>query len=749
MLLFVIALNLCSCILRAADNPLPDAIAALPQITQELLQREQADWLVTPIARKAGVYRTNHANEIVMSNGLVSRTFRLAPNAATVGLDDLVGGRALLRGVKPEAQVTLNDTAYPIGGLVGQPNYAYLLPEWVEQMKADPAAFRCVKFEVGKAAERFAWKKTRYAGESTWPPMGVSLVLTFAAPSAPPAPTSSPASVPTTPALPPGVTVDVHYEMYDGIPLMAKWLTIRNGSDAEVRLQTFMAETLAVVETGGLSGRAATEPPGSIHVESDYGYMGSDASFSGRGHWVRDPQYQTQVDYSLGTRCLLECRPAHGPDQAIPAGASFETFRVFELIHDANADADRRGLAQRRMYRTLAPWASENPIMLHVVSVDPAVVKTAIDQCAAVGFEMVILSFGSGLNMEDVSDANIAKFRDLADYAHAKGIRLGGYSLLASRSISPDMDVIDAKTGAPGGAAFGSSPCLLSQWGIDYFNHLEQFIARTGFDLLEHDGSYPGDVCASTKHVGHRGLEDSQYAQWQKIAAFYHRCRAAGVYLNVPDWYYLSGSNKNGMGYRETNWSLPREQQIIHGRQNIYDGTWEKTPSMGWMFVPLTQYHGGGAAATIEPLSEHLDAYEAHLANNFGAGVQACYRGTRLFDTDQTRDVVKKWVDFYKKYRPILDSDIIHVRRADGRDIDCILHVNPRLKQKALAMLFNPLDRKVTKTIRLPLYYTGLTETAEVSREDGPPQRYTLDRQHCIEVPVEIAPRSRTWLSIQ
>ena len=54
---------------------------------------------------------------------------------------------------------------------------------------------------------------------------------------------------------------------------------------------------------------------------------------------------------------------------------------------------------------------------------------------------------------------------------------------------------------------------------------------------------------------------------------------------------------------------------------------WTKPQTAGWMFVPLTEYHGGGAAATIEPLREHLDAYESHLANTLGAGVQACWRG--------------------------------------------------------------------------------------------------------------------------
>jgi len=203
-----------------------------------------------------------------------------------------------------------------------------------------------------------------------------------------------------------------------------------------------------------------------------------------------------------------------------------------------------------------------------------------------------------------------------------------------------------------------------------------------------------------------------------------------------------------GMGYRETNWSLPREQQLIHARQNIYDGTWEKTPSMGWMFVPLTQYHGGGAAATLEPLHEHLTAYEAHLANLFGAGVQACYRGPRLFDTDETRQLVKKWVDFYKSRRAILDSDIIHVRRADCRDIDCILHVNPTLATTGLAMVYNPLNVDVHRQLKLPVYYTGLTDKAVVRVRDGAPQTLVIDREFNLEVPIDVPAQGYTWIEI-
>jgi len=709
-------------------------LADLPPQPEELSAPPKDDWLVVPIDRKAAVYRGAHPREIVMTNGLVRRTWRLAPNAATVGFDNLVTGEALLRGVKPEARLRLDGKDYDVGGLKGQPDYAYLRPQWLDAMTADPAAFQLARFEIGKTRERFSWKRVRYADDLPWPPPGVSLVLHFKAPAG---------------SNLDRLAVSVHYEMYDGIPLLCKWLTLENGGNKPIRLQKFASEILAVVESESVVENQGHWQRPNLHIESDYSFCGMAAAGANQTtQWLPDPQYTTQVNYALTTPCLLESRPPVGPDLAIEPGQKFESFRTFELALDSS-DRERRGLSLRRMYRTIAPWVTENPILMHVTSTDFKVVKTAIDQCAEVGFEMLILSFGSGLNMEDPAPANHARMKELADYAHAKGIEIGGYSLLASRSVSPEMDVINPKTGRTGGAVFGNSPCLGSPWGRQYLANLRAFLTNTGMTVLEHDGSYPGDVCASTRHPGHRGLEDSQWQQWRAIADFYQWCRGQGIYLNVPDFYFLSGSSKTAMGYRETNWSLPRAQQLIHARQNIYDGTWEKTPSMGWMFVPLVQYHGGGAAATLEPLSEHLPEYEAHLANLFGAGVQACYRGWRLYDTEGTKAVVKRWVDTYKKYRAILDSDIIHVRRADGRDIDCLLHVNPRLKTKGLAMVYNPLNRPVKRTLVLPLYYTGLSETALIRREEEQPAAYKLDRRCRAEVPVELPAGGVTWFAIE
>jgi hypothetical protein len=674
----------------------------------------RSDWLLHPPTAHAAVEASGDGREVSLANGLIRRTWRLKPDCATAAFENLTNGASMIRGVKPEAILTLDGVETPVGGLLGQPDYAYLLPQWLDSMSADPRALHCTGWERAPVEPRFGWKRVRYAAATQWPPPGAGIVFHYGAAA--------------------GLRVDVHYEMYDGVPVLAKWFTLRNEGGRAVRLNRFTSEVLAVVEEES-SVEMETRPPQSLYVESDYTFGGTANRTT---VWSPDPQYTSQVNYRLLSPLLLESRPPVGPNIAIPPGGRFESFRTFLLALDST-DRERTSLARRRMYRTIAPWTTENPILMHARSSTPDAVKLAIDQSAAVGFEMVILSFGSGFNAENEDPAYLAQLRSLAEYARSKHVELGGYSLLASRKISAEDDAINPKTGKPGGAIFENSPCLVRK--------LRALFAATGFAVLEHDGSYPGDVCASTTHPGHEGLEDSQWRQFEAIRDFYHWCREQGIYLNVPDWYFLNGSNKTAMGYRETNWSLPRERQFVLGRQNIFDGTWDKPPSMGWMFVPLVQYHGGGDAATLEPLKDHLDAYEQHLAQNFGSGVQACYRGPRLYDSPETEAVVRRWVDFYKAHRAILDSDVIHLRRPDGRDWDGLLHVNPQLEEKGMAVLFNPLDRAIERRVGLPLYYTGLTATAAVRIDGGALKRYPLDRDYGIEVPVRIP--ARGWVRIE
>ena len=693
------------------------------------------DWLIDGSSYRAEIIQGN--DQVTLTNGLVSRTISLKPDAATIGLENLMTGKELLRAVKPEAVLRINGTDNRIGGLKGQAVKNFLSPAFIKEMKADTSNhFRLKETRNGETEARFPWKKRSewMPADLPWPPPGKKLDLVF--------------SVTDSTVLPAGLELTISYEIYDGIPLISKWFTLENKSGHEIMLDSFSSEVLALTEEESAVGDKKNWILPGLYVETDFafgGSMSSESCIDKSVFWKADPEYTTIVNYNRVQPSMLECRPMIGPAEKIKPGGRFESFRSWILVSDSY-DRERNGLAQRKMYRTIAPWVTENPVFFHLRYADDESVKSAVDQCAETGFEKIILSFGSGFDIEDSSTANLERFKKLVDYAHSKGITLGGYSLLASRHIGGGHDVVMPPGQQP---VFGNSPCLGSVWGEEYFRKLYRFIEYTGFDNFEHDGSYPGDVCASVTHPGHSGLDDSQWKQFRIISGFYRWCRGRGVYLTVPDWYFLNGSSKTGMGYRESNWSLPRRQQEIIERQNIFDGTWEKTPSMGWMHVPLVEYQGGGSEATIEPLKEHLPHYGQRLADLFGAGVQAAWRGKRLYDAPETRDLVKKWVAFYKKHRLILDSDIIHVRRPDGRDIDAILHVNPVAEEKGLLMVYNPLDTAVEKDLTVNLYYTGLNKTARISENDSPAKTYSISRDYMVTIRVKIPANSQVWYIIK
>ncbi|MCB9892004.1 MAG: hypothetical protein H6833_10180 [Planctomycetes bacterium] len=974
-LILAILVTLSRLVAQESPERWHETLAALPELGEAQMARE--DWLLHPDGFPARVGRTSLPNEIALDNGLLRRTFRLSPNAATVGFDDLVSGNAILRSVRPEARLTLDGIEYQVGGLVGQENHAFLRPEQLDALRADPRAMRLVDFAVSVPRERFAWKRVRHhAPNVSWPPRGVALRLDFAMPrlsdeellqvlaerdtprstgddTPHPAPESElarhllyedaldelheswqvHASTPHerssfanegkpgeiyTPAnsacfaehpLPEGarlvevrvfsgtdtsaswgpgmalvfgdrvlkfhlrpggnaydghplfgawdgtrehahfggrmpvdtsrawtlrmrlvdervlcdarkdggtwanygvlprpegaarptalrigkldlqgggsdhatagdlvrcrvshvrvfsdldpaalehareslraandVRVSLHYELYDSIPALSKWMTVSNATQRKLVVDRFTAEELAVVEHANWVETREGVPlprPQSLHVETDFAFGGFQPANANRHvvHWRTDPLFATQVNWARQTPCLLVVEPTYGPAQDVDPGATFETFRTFELVQ-SSTDRERRGLAYRRMYRTIAPWVTENPLMHHMRTADFDAVRRAIDQAEEVGFEMIILSFGSGFDVENDDPAYVARWKEIATYARERGIEIGGYSLLSSRHIGNGNDVVSPEGSRP---THGSCPALTSEWGQTYYRKLYSFFEQTGFHVLEHDGPYPGDVDVTPRPPLQKGEQDSRWAQWHIAAGFYRWCREQGIYVNAPDYYYLNGTTQCGMGYREVNWSLPRDQQVLHTRQNIYDGTWLKTPSMGWMFVPLTQYHGGGAAATIEPLDEHRAHYERMLTSNLGLGVQACYRGPRLFDTDRTHALVKRWVTWFKRYRTILESDVVHGRRADGRDLDWMLHVDPVGEIKGMLVVYNPLDRDVAKTLRVNVYYTGLTERVSVAHEDGPPVMVDVPRDDRIDLEVDVPAGSMTW----
>jgi hypothetical protein len=693
----------------------------------------QEDWLNKPISKRAEIKKTNQY--IILDNGLSRRTFFIGPNLACIDYTNLTTNQQLLRSIEPEARITIDGLVYNIGGLIGMTEKAYLIKGAEQKLISDPSAFQFKNYHIDSVANFIQWKSTTWLSNKEQP-KGKSIRFDF---------------VSSKPSLK-NIIVSVYYNLYDGIPLITKWIEINNNSSTTIKINRVVNEVLGLVEEeSAVVGKPEVmKKQHGIYVETNYAFnnaMRYDISDQ-TTHWKTDSSYTSQVNYNFETPCLLEIYPEKAPGIDLQTNEHFKSVRTNELLMDSY-DRQRRGLMLRKMYRTIAPWTTQNPIFMHLVSKNDEEVKEAIDQCVQTGYEAVILSFGSHLNMEDSSQKNIDKWKKLAQYAHQKNILLGGYSLFSSRRISDEDDVIDIRTGKPGGAFFGNAPCFGSKWGLAYRDKIKYFFKETGFDIWENDGPYPGDVCASKVHPGHKDYDDSQWRQMDIQKELYRWLNEKGVYINAPDWYFLDGTHKIAVGYREVNFSLSRSQQKIINRQNIHDGTIEKTPSMGWGFVPLTKYQGGGEDAVLEPLEQHLDDYEQLMMQYYGAGVQACYRGPRLYDTDKTKAKVQSVISWYKKYRSILNADIIQLRRADGRDWDGWLHVDPALPQKGLMMLFNPTNETITRTIQLPLYYTGLDKTAKIGIKGNALKSYSLNRAYETSFSFTLAPGAYEWFTVE
>lgn len=683
------------------------------------------DWLVTRVTKPSALTFNPSADglsgKLELSNGLISREFYIGDNLAAVGFRQLSSGAQFLRAVKPEARIKFDSTWYDIGGLSGQPEKSYLLESWLKDMVTDPMAFQFSGLEVRTPQPRYPWQRKYNAAHADWPPKGLQVVMHYDAPAGKKEWANA-------------LKVSVHYEMYDGIPVVAKWITIRNGTGASILVNETECEVLAVTQ----------DQEKRLHVESDYSFALANADREGSAlmhykgeppayqvggsttKWIVDGDYHTWASHNqaedkfLGFphHSLLVSRLPMGPSQPLPPQQEFTSFTTFELLHDSD-DRERQSLAHRRFYRTLAPQVTESLLTGGITSHDRTELKQFITQMSELGFERLDVMAWPGIAHDKLDTGYVALWKEIADFARERGIVMGGYELqIASRGRGAEVDCVDPETGKPG-SLFGQSVCIASKWKDTYFPDMWKFFDRTGLMTYNMDGPYHGDVCASPSHAHHHGLEDSQWKQWRVQVDVLRELQRRNMYIPIPDWYFLNGQSATGMGYREASANLTPQQQLLLGRQYIYDGTWHKTPTMGWMTLQLVGFYTNDPRVGLEPLSANLAKYEAGLFQHLASGCQFTVRGKRLYDTPETKAMVSKWVNWFRQYRDILTSDIMHIGRPDGRDIDLMLHVNPAIENKGMLIAFNPTDRAITKTVKVPLYYTGIKGKASVMQGDG------------------------------
>lgn len=745
---------------KAERAGLIDAITQSPGafVTKSLDERPyDSDWLIAPPATRSNVQVSPDADRqgasIMLANGLVSRTFLVRDgNLGCIGLRRSDKDIEFVRAVKPEVRVCLNGTWHDVGGLKGAPDKAFLTPQWFDRLSARDGAFVLTGMKVGGCVKPYEWQpKCNAPADIAWPAKGVRVTFHFAPPE-------------NKPALK-GVAVDVHYELYDGIPVMMKSFTLHNKSGGEIVVSKFEGEHLAVQPTTSQM----------LHIESDYSFalanfretssgLGIHANGGREGfkdyylgggttRFLRDPDWGSMATLNPAEdiflddpeNALLLSQPPTGPDWTVKSGESFDAFRTFEILNDTT-EKERRFLAQRRFYRKLAPQTNEKMFEVHAPhSRDLKTLGPLIDQMAEIGFnQLQAPEHPGGFNYADTSEANINSMKTICDYARTKDIRVGAYQLMMASagwgSRADNYNCIDPVSKKPG-SAFGQSACGASAWADMYYNNMWKTIEAAGMGAFKPDGPYHGDPCAATDHPHHKGLEDSQWAQWKWMCSVLHEGQRRNLYLTIPDWYVLNGQACTGMGYREATDNIDIVLQTVIYRQYIFDATFHKTAQMGWVNLNTETLHGG--------MEKNLEKYERIFFTMLSSGAQVWVRGHRLYDGPGSQAMLKKWMTWYHKYQDVILGDIIHLKRPDGRGLDYTLHVNPAGRQKGMLLVFNPLDTAVSQTLDIPLYYTGLTGSAKIRERENAAQTYQPDRGFNVRLPVTLPANGYTWLMIE
>lgn len=717
-------------------------------------QEPGKDWLVSEVTSPCKLFvkksEDGTSTQLQLNNGLISRTFYVGKSIACISYKNLNNNAEYIRAAKPEARIKIDGEWYDIGGLKNQPEKSYLLEEWLPDMKVDDQTFMLTGIETGEPLKRYEWKQKYNAAPADWPAKGLRVVMTYR-------PTHKIPRVKD-------IEVKVNYEIYQGLPIITKWLEVASTSDKETILNETECEVLAINQ----------DQRDRIHVESDFSFALVNANPKGSALmsfkdkpkayeagesttlWAVDREYNTWATHNqaedafLGFqhRNLLISRFPVGPETIVSKEKPFKSFITFELLQDDD-DRERKSLAHRRMYKKLAPQVTESLITGGITSRDPVVLKKFIDQMAELGLERLDIMARVGIQHDNLSPEYVEFWTDIASYAKERGIIMGGYELqVGSRGRGNDVNCISPVTGKPG-SKFGQSVCVASSWKDTYFSKMWEFFDKTGMMTFNMDGPYHGDVCASKVHPHHRGLEDSQLEQWKAYVEVLHELQKRDMFIPIPDWYFLNGQCTTGMGYREASANLSPQQQLLLGRQYIYDGTWHKMPTMGWMTLQLVGFYTNDPRVGLEPLAKNLDRYEQQLIQYLSSGCHLTIRGNRLYDTPETKAMVKKWIDWYKEHRAILTSDIIHVSRPNGRDLDCMMHANPFIEEKGMVVVFNPTDREISKKLKLPLYYTGLNGKATVIDEHGKSHTLEMNGKHEIELPVTIKSQGTSWFVIK
>lgn len=544
-----------------------------------------------------------------------------------------------------------------------------------------------------------------------------------------------------------GIDVSVHYELYDGLPVFKKWLTVQVKAPADpilvdnlfiehLRAPNFAPEAISVVQI-----QPNNPTPFSQQIVPD-----PNQSFPGRTQqlWFFDADWdaccdnELHVSYSYYTRLMV----GYGPDVTFggPTGPGalvtsndtlpFESIAVRLLFHDST-DWERQGLGTRRMQQYLAPQLQESPLYTMITDISTTeTFQLAISQAAAAGLELVVVGYGAngycGMCPEQIQNATwVAWFKSNVDYGKSLGVSVTAYTLMQHNGWGetvPEAEQVLNRDGSRGGIA-----CFATDWHAAYRQSVLDFVQATGMIGVETDGQYENAYCGddSGDHH-HNGGIGSWHSQMTATADFNKALKAIGGYQTGADAYMWSGANKWNHADTDAGYSLSSLwERLSVGRDYIYDSTTTRLHSSGMYGMNNI----ASASRQCDPYPGRLACVDFALASFLGQGVVVDNVAASLWDpSDSDASILQAiflgWSQFFISHRPILTSAAsLHIIRPTSRTLEATIHLIPNntTSERGMITIYNPSTTNAYEELPVSLYYAGFAPGDSITVTDVTP----------------------------
>lgn len=693
---------------------------------------------------------------LTLSNSLISRSFLLQPALCTVDFvrRGLGSDLTLIRALAPEGNITFNHSyQYDIGGCAGIPNghaEYFDLADWIDKITAPSTSFTYSSLSMSAPVAPFPFTPGHRGSPSNlqWPPAGLHLTLHL-----------NPPTDGTFQQLfgMDDVQLDLHYEIYDCLPVLRKWVTITVPSSpspaasspilvSSLTLELLRSPNGSPEHLSFLVDNANNPTPNDDQVPPQL-----DQAFPGRltRLWFFDPDDDANNDQELHVPYTYYTYFMYGYDavDVVYGGTkgpgallsrndpslstSFTSISLREVVHDS-VDFERQGLTIRRVQAALAPQLLENPMHMMITDISSdAAFRQAIDQAAEVGLEMLVVGFGAngycGLcDGQMLNSTWVSWFSSQLAYARSKKVEISAYTLMQHNGWGEDVPVSEQALSRDGNRQ--GQACFATDWHATYRQNVLNFIKQVGLGGLETDGQYEGLSCSdSTGDHRHAGVEGSWHAQLMSTLQFNSALKELQVFQTGADAYMFSGANRWNHADTDAGYNRPFWDALQIGRVYCFDSTHSRLPSSGMyglndIVSTATQTCGSNG---------RIRCIDFALGSFLGSGTWAYLRSGSVYAlNDPLRTAMvslfQGWTSFWNAYRRILIADALHLVRPTARSIEATLMSLP-LSQTfdssssssssssanqpfAILCLVNPrANHTLSTTLPVSLYYSGVT----------------------------------------